>query len=116
MASAGPLFWRALAAFLLLPGVVAFIVPWLLRPPGARLHGPGLGIVVAGAALLLRCVRDFYVAGTWVWIAESDVDALYAELGSLGADLRAGEPFGPWRDGAGHRWLPSPDGGWRPAD
>ena len=61
--SAGPLFWRALTAFLLLPGVIAFLVPWLLRPRGARVHVLGLGLLVAGAALLLWCVRDFYVAG-----------------------------------------------------
>jgi protein-S-isoprenylcysteine O-methyltransferase Ste14 len=63
VASAGPLFWRALTAFLLLPGVVAFVVPWLLRPRGARVHVLGLGLLAAGAVLLLWCVRDFYVAG-----------------------------------------------------
>jgi hypothetical protein len=26
------LFWRALTAFLILPGMVAFVVPFLLRP------------------------------------------------------------------------------------
>lgn len=63
MTSPGPQFWRALAAFLLLPGIVAFLAPWLLRPRGAPAHPVGLGLLVTGAVLLLWCVRDFYVAG-----------------------------------------------------
>ena len=84
--------------------------------------------------------------GTWVWIAATDVDTLYAELrdrgarlrhapanypwGSrecqitdpdghvlrFGADLRSGEPFGDWVDGQGTRWLPQTDGQWRAAE
>ena len=57
------LFWRALVAFLALPAVVAFLVPWLLRPSEAGLDLIALPIVVVGAGLLLWCVRDFYVAG-----------------------------------------------------
>ena len=57
------LFWRALAAFLLMPGMVALLVPWLLRPEGARVRAVGLVPLGAGLALLLWCVRDFYVAG-----------------------------------------------------
>lgn len=57
------LFWRALAAFLVMPGIVAFLVPWLLRPPAAPLHAWGLVLVGGGFVLLLWCVRDFYVAG-----------------------------------------------------
>src|SRR5262245_28772897 len=57
------LFWRALTAFLLLPGVVAFVVPWLLRPDNATVHTLGLFVVAGGAVMLLWCVRDFYVAG-----------------------------------------------------
>jgi protein-S-isoprenylcysteine O-methyltransferase Ste14 len=57
------LFWRALTAFLALPGMVAFVVPWLLRPRGARIHPIGLLPLGLGSFLLLWCVRDFYVAG-----------------------------------------------------
>src|SRR4051812_31874204 len=60
------LFARALLSFLLLPGVVAFAVPaWLASIDGRRGAGTWLGwiVVVAGAAILLWCVRDFYVAG-----------------------------------------------------
>jgi protein-S-isoprenylcysteine O-methyltransferase Ste14 len=56
-------FWRAVIAFLVLPGTVAFIVPWLLRPAVVRLRLVGAPIVLAGIVLLLWCVRDFYVAG-----------------------------------------------------
>jgi protein-S-isoprenylcysteine O-methyltransferase Ste14 len=59
----GRLFWRALVAFLALPGMVAFVVPWLLRPRGVRFHAPGLLPLGLGTLLLLWCVRDFYVAG-----------------------------------------------------
>lgn len=63
MRAPGGLFWRALAAFLLLPGVVAFLVPWLLRPADAVFHAASLPVLAIGTALLLWCVRDFYVAG-----------------------------------------------------
>ena len=56
-------FWQAAIAFLVLPGTVAFIVPWLLRPPVARVNFVGVPVLVAGGLLLLWCVRDFYVAG-----------------------------------------------------
>jgi protein-S-isoprenylcysteine O-methyltransferase Ste14 len=57
------LFLRALTAFLALPGMVAFLVPWLMRPPRASLHPTGLALLGTGTFLLLWCVRDFYVAG-----------------------------------------------------
>jgi protein-S-isoprenylcysteine O-methyltransferase Ste14 len=57
------LFWRALTAFLVLPGVVAFLVPLLIRPAGARFRVGGLPLLGLGTVLLLWCVRDFYVAG-----------------------------------------------------
>ena len=58
------LFWRALLAFVALPGTVAFIVPWFfLRPPSVRVHPSGVPVLVVGVVLLLWCVRDFYVAG-----------------------------------------------------
>ena len=61
------MFWRALTAFLALPGVVAILVPALIASSalraGARFHAPGLIPLVVGLAMLLWCVRDFYVAG-----------------------------------------------------
>ena len=57
-------FWKALFAFLALPGVVAFAVPLLLiKPAGPGRWWGGAIIVGAGTALLMRCVREFYVAG-----------------------------------------------------
>ena len=50
-------------AFLLLPGSVAFLVPWLLRPVPERVRVAGLPILAVGVVLLLWCVRDFYVSG-----------------------------------------------------
>jgi hypothetical protein len=81
-------------------------------------------------------------AGTWVWIAASDVDELYNEFESrgailrhppanypwgsrefqvsdpdghvlrFGADLTPGEPIGDWLDGKGRRWIAQADGSW----
>ncbi|HSJ63480.1 MAG TPA: isoprenylcysteine carboxylmethyltransferase family protein [Gemmatimonadaceae bacterium] len=59
----GGLLGRALAAVLLMPGTVAFLVPWLLRPDGAAVRSSGLLVLGLGTAMLLWCVRDFYVAG-----------------------------------------------------
>src|SRR5436305_1603189 len=56
-------FWRAVIAFLVLPGTIAFLVPLLLRPGAGRIHGIGIPFLVTGIGLLLWCVRDFYVAG-----------------------------------------------------
>lgn len=59
------MFIRALAAFLVLPGTVAFLLPWTLRPRASESspHGAALAPLAIGTALLLWCVRDFYVAG-----------------------------------------------------
>jgi protein-S-isoprenylcysteine O-methyltransferase Ste14 len=60
------MFIRALIAFLLLPFVVAGIIPFLIVFGNPHLAGTApLGIVLAviGFVLLLWCVRDFYVAG-----------------------------------------------------
>ncbi|HEX4649067.1 MAG TPA: isoprenylcysteine carboxylmethyltransferase family protein [Steroidobacteraceae bacterium] len=62
------MLWRALLAFLALPGMVAFAVPlWLgsseLAREGRGLWWPGWPSVLAGVALLLWCVREFYIAG-----------------------------------------------------
>lgn len=60
------LFLRALLSFLILPGFFAFALPaWLASIDGRRGGGFAVGwlVVVAGATILLWCVRDFYVAG-----------------------------------------------------
>lgn len=63
MPRASGLFWRSVVAFLALPTVVAFVVPWLLVSHTARVHTIALPILALGIVLLLWCVRDFYVAG-----------------------------------------------------
>ena len=92
---------------------------------------------------LMLSAGDQGEPGTWIWVATSDVDALYAELQARGAALRhpptnypwgsrecqitdldghvlrfgsesrPDEPYGPWLDGKGTRWMPQPDGSWR---
>jgi len=61
------MLWRAVAAFLALPGMVAIAIPaWMaaaVRRAGGAFHGIGLLPLAAGLLLLLWCVRDFYVAG-----------------------------------------------------
>lgn len=60
------MFWRALLAFLVLPGTVAFLVPLVVIRPGVNagaFRASGLIPVVIGSVLLLLCVRDFYVSG-----------------------------------------------------
>ena len=60
------MFLRALVAFLACPGIVALLVPLSIvwnRPPSDDHWVFGLSIFVAGLAMLLWCVRDFYVAG-----------------------------------------------------
>lgn len=59
----GKLFWSALTAFLALPGMVAFVLPWLMRPASVPFDALGLWLLLPGLCLLLWCVRDFYVAG-----------------------------------------------------
>lgn len=57
---------RAVLAFLVLPGTVAFLIPWLLVAPGQSgrfVDARGLVPFVLGIVLLLWCVLDFYVAG-----------------------------------------------------
>jgi protein-S-isoprenylcysteine O-methyltransferase Ste14 len=62
----GPVFVRALVAFLALPGVFAILVPilWLRGVSHTVVvHPAGLVLLAIGFAALLACVRDFYVAG-----------------------------------------------------
>jgi protein-S-isoprenylcysteine O-methyltransferase Ste14 len=63
MSGSGRLLWHALAAFLALPGMVGFVVPWALRPRGAAFRSVALVPLGLGVALLLSCVWAFYVAG-----------------------------------------------------
>jgi protein-S-isoprenylcysteine O-methyltransferase Ste14 len=59
-------FARALFAFLVLPGVVGGLFPWLLLPSDRwRTPGSWIGglVVLVGLAIVLSCVRDFYVIG-----------------------------------------------------
>jgi protein-S-isoprenylcysteine O-methyltransferase Ste14 len=54
---------RALFAFLALPGMVAFFLPWLLHPPREPMSPFGIPVFALGIVGLLLCVRDFYVTG-----------------------------------------------------
>jgi len=60
------MFWRALLAFVVLPGTVAFVLPLLVIRPdvtGDSFRAIGFVPVIIGSVLLLWCMRDFYVAG-----------------------------------------------------
>lgn len=57
---------RAVAAFLALPGMVAFAVPLLavsIGPAAPAFRVPATLPLLAGTLLLLWCIRDFYAAG-----------------------------------------------------
>jgi len=59
------MFWKAVFAFVALPGTVAFVVPltvFLPRTP-VSLDQSGLVPLLVGVTLLLSTVREFYVAG-----------------------------------------------------
>lgn len=60
------LLGRAVVAFLVLPGVVALLVPWLLldqRPSDQSFDLLGLVPLALGTTLLLWCVGAFYLQG-----------------------------------------------------
>jgi protein-S-isoprenylcysteine O-methyltransferase Ste14 len=61
------MFLRALTAFLVLPGIMAGLLPALLAyyDPwrGRPILLPGAILVCAGIVLLMICARDFYVSG-----------------------------------------------------
>lgn len=60
------MFLRALLAFLVLPGVVAFVMPPVLAfidPWRTGVFLPGALVMFLGMLLLVWCVRDFYVSG-----------------------------------------------------
>jgi protein-S-isoprenylcysteine O-methyltransferase Ste14 len=55
---------RAITAFVALPGMVAFAVPiWIGSRMPLRYPLLAAPVLIAGAGLLLWCVREFYVAG-----------------------------------------------------
>lgn len=61
------MFFRALLAFLILPCMVAGLIPLLLVSldpwPGHGFLFPGIPVAGLGLIVLLWCVRDFYVSG-----------------------------------------------------
>lgn len=60
------MFLRALLAFLVLPGVAAFVVPAILAsldPWKQSVFFPGALVMSVGFVLLLWCVRDLFVSG-----------------------------------------------------
>lgn len=60
------LFLRAAFAVIVLPGVMGFLLPLVVIEPVWQREiavSQGFAIVGAGTALLLYCVREFYVAG-----------------------------------------------------
>ena len=62
----GRLIIQAVVAFLVLPGLFAFLAPLIIGYTdswGAPFFTPGLVVVGAGVMFLLWCVRDFYVVG-----------------------------------------------------
>ena len=108
-------------------------------------EGDTFASVSRGRCTLFLCEGGQGHPGTWVWIGLGDVEALFEEYrGSgakirhpptnypwalemqvedldgnvlrLGSDPREGEPTGEWLDMHGRRWIPQPDGGWKPAD
>ncbi len=60
------MFFRALTAFIALPGIVAVITPPVIAyiDPWNRYHwSPGIFVMIIGAFVLFWCVRDFYKLG-----------------------------------------------------
>lgn len=80
------LFTKALAAFLLLPGLFALTVPWfiaILDPWQAGGYKIGFYLSAFGAILLLSCAWSFYKAGKGTlapWSPPSNLvtDGLYS--------------------------------------
>ena len=60
------MFLRSLPAFLVLPGIAAFVLPPVLAAVDhwrSAVWRQGTIVMVVGLVFLLWCVRDFYVAG-----------------------------------------------------
>lgn len=59
-----PLLWRALLAFLALPGIIGLALPlWIAWPWDGPYRWIGLVPLAAGLALMLRCAYEFCTAG-----------------------------------------------------
>ena len=98
--------------------------------------------VSRGRCALFLVQGDQGHPGSWVWIGVKDVDALCTEYRRTGASIRqtptnfpwacemqvedpdgnvlrfgseqkTGEPFGPWLDMRGHRWVSTTPGKWK---
>ncbi len=114
-------------------GVLGFKVDW-----------QGAGIIASvsrGRCHIMLCEGDQGNPGTWVWIGVEDIEPLFEEYTSKGANVRhpptnyewayemqiedpdgnvlrigsdskVDRPFGEWRDMRGDIWVKSPDGGW----
>lgn len=60
------LFFQAIVAFILLPGIFALFLPLLISyidPYDRPFFLPGSIVVCIGMILVLWCIRDFYVVG-----------------------------------------------------
>jgi protein-S-isoprenylcysteine O-methyltransferase Ste14 len=58
------LLLEAVLAFLAMPGIVAFLIPFvLLAPSGSTFDPLGLLLLVPGLIVLLWCVAEFYRSG-----------------------------------------------------
>ena len=98
-------------------------------------QGDYFACVARGKTSLFLSVGDQGQPGTWVWIGTNNVTALYEEFVAAGATIRQaptnfewaleiqvadldgnvlrfgsdpipGEPYGPWLDMHGRRWMP----------
>ena len=62
---ASRMLWRAVFAFLALPGIVAFVAPLAIvsnQLPSLRLRRLGTLVVLPGVFILVWCVVEFYVS------------------------------------------------------
>ena len=94
------MFLRALFAFLVLPGVVAMLIPLLIGmrelDAGGTFSPVGLLPLAAGFALLSWCVRDFYVSGKGTLAPWSPPLAIYTGSVMVGFHLRVVFGEEPW--------------------
>lgn len=59
------MFIKAVINFLMLPGIVAFLIPFLYVYFSNidKIQWAGLPVIIGGLVILLWCVRDFYIVG-----------------------------------------------------
>jgi catechol 2,3-dioxygenase-like lactoylglutathione lyase family enzyme len=113
--------------------VLGFTVDW--TDPG------GVASVSRDRCCIFLCQGDQGLPGAWIWIGVGDVEVLHAELRTkgarvrhsptnyywacemqiqdldgnvlrIGSDTKADEPFGPWLDMRGDRWIQETTGEW----